>query len=574
VFSGTRVEMGGNRMSKLLKKMRTLILIISLSIIQLIPAFAQDGNDILILSAFYSHSSYSVAVSGTTHEDVLAVAVLLYDVDSENLLRMETFKVVDGRFSGSISIRLFKNGIYTIKAANYEGGKYKEAAFSYAEPPPILPPPPPPPPPPAPRPPDIGSGSLAGENYIIINPPPPLQTAFIGAPFMFNVERDDILSAMSQFEGNGTPSNLAINMQSPPPESWGSPNEEDSPLMLRLQSNSIDDMVSHNVDTLQINTDFASIQLGNNVLNQLNNLSERDVTVSMESVYPPLDNELSRLIGIRPIIRFEVRADGEYVSDFDEPIKLTIDYEKEISEKIEALLIYKRSYSIDEMKEENEKLLIMSNYVRLLSETYYNLARRHFVIDTNSLSDFMVGYNEVNFSDVKSNDEYFNAVTYIAARGITAGTGNSMFSPNSNLTRSEFLVLLMRAFNIETDNDIESNFVDAGNTWYTTALATAKKMGISSGIGNDMFAPTKEITRQEMFAMITNVLRVTDRLPETDGVDYLTNFEDKDQIAKWAIESIRLLVEINAIDNISEITPTSTATRADAAQLIYNLLSN
>lgn len=90
--------------------------------------FAVGESGISSLSA--SYSSGKVTVNGTTLEDVLAVAVLLYDTDGSTLLRMETFGVNEGSFSAQISISL-PSGTYTVKAADYNGGLYATTSFTY-----------------------------------------------------------------------------------------------------------------------------------------------------------------------------------------------------------------------------------------------------------------------------------------------------------------------------------------------------------------------------------------------------------------------------------------------------------
>lgn len=102
---------------------------------------------------------------------------------------------------------------------------------------------------------------------------------------------------------------------------------------------------------------------------------------------------------------------------------------------------------------------------------------------------------------------YSKAVTFVTARSIALGTGNGNFSSDEKLTRGQFIVMLMNAYGIAPDTDFQDNFADAGDTWYTGYLAAAKRLGISSGIGNNMFGPEKEISRQEMFTLLYNVLK-------------------------------------------------------------------
>ncbi len=89
-----------------------------------------------------------------------------------------------------------------------------------------------------------------------------------------------------------------------------------------------------------------------------------------------------------------------------------------------------------------------------------------------------------------------------------------------------------------------------------------------------MYAPGKEITRQEMFTLLYNALKVIGQLPTGESGKTPTNFTDAGQIASWATEAMTLLVETGTVGGSSgKLNPTGTTTRAEMAQVLYNLLS-
>ncbi|MEL7563542.1 MAG: S-layer homology domain-containing protein [Dehalobacterium sp.] len=183
--------------------------------------------------------------------------------------------------------------------------------------------------------------------------------------------------------------------------------------------------------------------------------------------------------------------------------------------------------------------------------------------------------NKITFNDVAENAWYYDAVEFLAARGITTGTGNGNFNPEGKLTRAQFLVMTMRAYGITPDENPADNFADGGNTYYTGYLAAAKRLGLSLGIGGNLYAPDKEITRQEMFVLLYNALKLTNNLPQGTTENLLTNFSDQDKIASWAKDAITLFVSTGTI-NGSEgmLNLTNTTNRAEMAQVLYNLLAD
>lgn len=192
---------------------------------------------------------------------------------------------------------------------------------------------------------------------------------------------------------------------------------------------------------------------------------------------------------------------------------------------------------------------------------------------TTHFSDYAVVYNPVSFNDIPEAAWYSRPVSFIAARGITAGTGNGRFSPEATLTRGEFVVLLMRAYGISPDENPAENFSDAGNSYFAGYLAVAKRLGISAGVGNNMFAPGNEITRQEMFTMLYNPLRVIGQLPEGNSGRKLSDFSDVGQISPWVMDAMTMLVKTGIIaGDGKELTPQGKSTRAQMAQILYVLL--
>ncbi len=177
------------------------------------------------------------------------------------------------------------------------------------------------------------------------------------------------------------------------------------------------------------------------------------------------------------------------------------------------------------------------------------------------------------FIDVPDNAWYTPAVEFIAGKSTTTGTGNATSSPNASLTRGQFMVLLMRAYGIAPDSNSTDNFSDAGNTYYTSYLATAKSMGIVQGIGNNKFQPDGNISRQEMFALLYNAISKMNKLPSSNS-NAVKCYSDANQIASYAQSAIKVLSTDGIISGSGgKINPTASSNRAQMAQVLYNLFS-
>ncbi len=207
----------------------------------------------------------------------------------------------------------------------------------------------------------------------------------------------------------------------------------------------------------------------------------------------------------------------------------------------------------------------------------YNKKTGMVEFKTSTIRDYLISSNYVTFKDVKHDKWYKDAIDFISARGIASGFGDNNFGPERLLTRGQFIVMLMNAYNIEPENANnyrgKSHFKDIGNTFYTDYLIVAKGMGLVNGVGDNKFAPERTITRQEMIVMLYNTLALLEELPETT-VSQSGNYLDANMIAPWAQESMATFLALGIISgNNNRINPRAVTTRAEMAQILYNLLS-
>jgi len=314
---------------------------------------------------------------------------------------------------------------------------------------------------------------------------------------------------------------------------------------------------------LTLTTGFGSVTFPDNMLSSLTGADGKTagITVSKGHASGLTDAEKAA-IGTRPLIQLTLTLDGTQTawSNPAAPVNVTIPYTPTAEElkNPESLIIWYLDGS--------GKLVCIQN-------GHYDAATGTVTFAITHFSKYAVGYNPVSFKDVADGAWYKKAVAFIGARGITTGTGNGNYSPDAKLTRGEFIVLLMRAYDIAPDANPTDNFADAGNTYYTNYLAAAKRLGISAGVGNNMYAPGREITRQEMFTLLYNALNVIGQLPQGNSGKTLADFSDAGNIASWAKDALTLLVKTGTVSGSDgKLSPTDTTTRAVMAQVLYNRL--
>ena len=122
------------------------------------------------------------------------------------------------------------------------------------------------------------------------------------------------------------------------------------------------------------------------------------------------------------------------------------------------------------------------------------------------------------FTDLAGSDWAKDAIVSLAEEGIISGRGDGTFAPQDNVTREEFVKIIVSAF-LDEENNSGSQFADVDkNAWYAPYIYTAYNAGIVSGIGEDAFGVGMLVTRQDMAAILYRTA-IYIGIPLPDGSD-------------------------------------------------------
>ena len=179
---------------------------------------------------------------------------------------------------------------------------------------------------------------------------------------------------------------------------------------------------------------------------------------------------------------------------------------------------------------------------------------------------------EIPFMDVDWSDWEFPYVQNLYYKDLIKGTTDNTFSPYKQLTRAQAASLIVRALGLENEND--ATFSDLGNVAPETKgeIAAAMEAGIVKGI-DGKFMPYKSVTRSQ-FALMLN--RAYDLKMDPDYVvkeqAEFTDFGKYDQETKDAISMLAELNIANGIDG--KFMPGNPTNRAQSAKMISNFLTH
>ncbi len=110
--------------------------------------------------------------------------------------------------------------------------------------------------------------------------------------------------------------------------------------------------------------------------------------------------------------------------------------------------------------------------------------------------------SSVSFRDVSADAYYAEAVKWAAANGITGGTGNGRFSPNSTCTRAQIVSFLYRAAGSPAGGGADSFADVAPSAYYAGAVKWAAANSVTRGTGNGKFSPDAACTRGQIVTFL------------------------------------------------------------------------
>lgn len=176
------------------------------------------------------------------------------------------------------------------------------------------------------------------------------------------------------------------------------------------------------------------------------------------------------------------------------------------------------------------------------------------------------------FTDVDSDDWFLAAVQYVYENGRMAGTSSTTFQPEVNLTRAMAAQVL---YNLEGQPAVtgDTTFTDAADAgdWAVKAITWAEQTGVVAGIGDGLFDPTANVTREEFAQMMYNYASYMEYDLTLEGD--LSQFEDASAISGWAETAMSWANGsglINGHEATGLIDPAGTTTRGQAASIITN----
>ncbi len=171
------------------------------------------------------------------------------------------------------------------------------------------------------------------------------------------------------------------------------------------------------------------------------------------------------------------------------------------------------------------------------------------------------------FADVPENSYAYEPVHELRRMGITDGIGNNNFGFGREMTRGEFITMLINLLDLDEPVPQQGSFSDNNNTkkFYFRPIETALRYDIISN-ENDTIRPNDPITREEAAVMIVNALEYKNL------ADRLSYFDKPYDDVTENIGHITIAKDFGIISDSPSFLPKGNILREQAAAMLIRML--
>lgn len=177
------------------------------------------------------------------------------------------------------------------------------------------------------------------------------------------------------------------------------------------------------------------------------------------------------------------------------------------------------------------------------------------------------------FTDVSKQDYFYDAVNWAVGKEITSGVSRDAFAPERDCTRADFVTFLWRAAGKPVVN-FAMNFSDVKeDAYYAEAVRWAASLGIVTGLDQTTFGAANAVTREHAVTMLWRFAK-QQGFDTTQGGMAIREYDDYDSLSEYAREAMAWAVNAGVLKGSgNRLLPDATCTRAQLVTLLYRLES-
>ena len=311
-----------------------------------------------------------------------------------------------------------------------------------------------------------------------------------------------------------------------------------------------------NAKVIEVNTGLANIELPISLFSGSKEGEEVELQVNKVD-NSQLPEQVRTKVGQNTVFEFKLSVGGQKLSTFDETQKVKVSYPYTLEAGVRPSRVV--VYYINENGE-----------FEVIKNGRYSNGAIHF--KTKHFSKYVAVPVEVNLKDIYETTWATDSIEALAAREIVKGVSADSFLPMKEVTRAEFVQMIVETFDLKSEAVINPFSDVVKGEWYEKAVLTAYELGIIKGKPDGTFGVNEKITRQDMAVITYSALKAAGI--NINATSKPVIFEDDTLISEYAKEAVAAMQRAGIINGMpgNLFAPKDTANRAQAAVILNKLL--
>ncbi|WP_201782161.1 S-layer homology domain-containing protein, partial [Paenibacillus xylanivorans] len=222
--------------------------------------------------------------------------------------------------------------------------------------------------------------------------------------------------------------------------------------------------------------------------------------------------------------------------------------------------------------------LLPNGEMKPLTFTQYDEKTNSLAFKPLQSGRFVITEVQVPLNDLQSYSWAIKEVQNLYGKGIISGMTDTRFSPQAELTRAQFLQMIIKGIGEARlpDTSTSAPMDVKSDQWYSDSVRRGLEMGIVQGRADGSFAANERITREDMAVMLNRAIQVmkqnasaADNSSSSSG-----EFSDNADIAAYAKQAVAAMQEQGLLKGMADgsFAPKQHANRAQGAVAVARMM--
>ncbi|WP_405152972.1 glycosyl hydrolase 53 family protein [Paenibacillus sp. FSL K6-0108] len=333
----------------------------------------------------------------------------------------------------------------------------------------------------------------------------------------------------------------------------------------QLNSNQLQEWARNQaLESLELTIKQTSVRIPLNLLKDVGNEdgATMDVIVAEDSI-ANLSEAQKKIIGNHNVFSVNLRLNGQPLQWTDRSIEIAMSDVQNSNAADVVMVVYS---------------LLPNGEMKPVTFTQYDESTQSLAFKPLQSGRFVITEVQVPLNDLQSYSWAIKEVHDLYGKGIISGMTDTRFSPQGELTRAQFLQMIMKGIGGSHSPDTSTlALIDVkSDQWYSDSVRLGLEMGIVQGRADGTFGANDRISREDMAVMLYRAIQVMKQNASevNDSSSSSNGFNDSSDIAEYAKQAVAAMQEQGLLQGMANgsFAPKQQANRAQGAVAVARMM--